>query len=104
VIWLTYVYGKESKGWLPLFTELPGGLAFSETSQYFANSPYRVRGTGSMVRRRRPAQLRLQLFGGGMEEDIYQQLMELEEQHIRAVRGLEKLAKALEHVREARKD
>ncbi len=35
-------------------------------------------------------------------EDIYQQLKELEEQHVRAVRGLEKLAKALEHVREAR--
>jgi chaperonin cofactor prefoldin len=55
-----------------------------------------------MVRIRRPAQLRLQLFGGGMEEDIYKQLKELEEQHVRAVRGLEKLAKALEHVREAR--
>ena len=37
-----------------------------------------------------------------MEEDIYQQLKELEEQHVRAVRGLEKLAKALEHVGEAR--
>ena len=37
-----------------------------------------------------------------MEEDIYQQLKELEEQHVRAVRGLEKLAKALEHVHEAR--
>ncbi len=35
-------------------------------------------------------------------EDIYQQLKELEEQHVRAVRGLEKLAKALEHVHEAR--
>ncbi len=35
-----------------------------------------------------------------MEEDIYQQLKELEEQHVRAVRGLEKLAKALEHVSE----
>ena len=58
-----------------------------------------------MVRIRRPAQLRLQLFGGGyggMEEDIYQHLKELEEQHVRAVRGLEKLAKALEHVHEAR--
>ena len=37
-----------------------------------------------------------------MEEDIYKQLKELEEQHVRAVRRLEKLAKALEHVREAR--
>ncbi len=37
-----------------------------------------------------------------MEEDIYKQLKELEEHHVRAVRGLEKLAKALEHVREAR--
>jgi predicted nucleic acid-binding Zn-ribbon protein len=54
-----------------------------------------------MVRIRRPAQLRLQLCGGGMK-DIYKQLKELEEQHVRAVRGLEKLAKALEHVREAR--
>ena len=35
-------------------------------------------------------------------EDIYQQLKELEEQHVLAVRGLEKLAKALEHVREAK--
>ena len=37
-----------------------------------------------------------------MEEDIYQQLKELEEHHVRAVRGLEKLAKALEHVSEAK--
>ena len=37
-----------------------------------------------------------------MEEDIYQQLRQLEEHHVRAVRGLEKLAKALEHVHEAR--
>src|SRR5215212_5649538 len=37
-----------------------------------------------------------------MEEDIYQHLKELEEQHVRAVRGLEKLAKALKHVHEAR--
>ena len=37
-----------------------------------------------------------------MEEDIYQHLKELEEQHVRAVRGLEKLAKTLEHVHEAR--
>ena len=37
-----------------------------------------------------------------MEEDIYQHLKELEQQHVRAVRGLEKLAKALEHVHEAR--
>ena len=37
-----------------------------------------------------------------MEEDIYQHLKKLEEQHVRAVRGLEKLAKALEHVGEAR--
>ena len=36
------------------------------------------------------------------EEDIYQHLKELEEQHVRAVRGLEKLAKALEHMHEAR--
>src|SRR5215216_4954804 len=86
---------------LPLFTELPRRLAFSGTPQYFANFPYRVGGTGSMVRIRRPAQLRLQLFGGGMEH-IYQQLKELEEQHVRAVSGLEKLAKALEHVHEAR--
>jgi len=55
-----------------------------------------------MVRIRRPAQLDLQLFGGGMEEDVYQHLKELEEQHVRAVRGLEKLAKALEHVSEAK--
>jgi chaperonin cofactor prefoldin len=54
-----------------------------------------------MVRIRRPAQLRLQLFGEGVEH-IYQQLRQLEEQHVRAVRGLEKLAKALEHVSEAR--
>ena len=53
-----------------------------------------------MVRIRRPAQLRLQLFGEGVEH-IYQQLRQLEEQHVRAVRGLEKLAKALEHVSEA---
>src|SRR5215218_10408909 len=89
---------------LPLFTELLRGLAFSGTPQYLANFPYRVRGRGSMVRIRRPAQLRLQLFGGGMGlwKDIYQHLKELEEQHVRAVRGLEKLAKALEHVHEAR--
>ncbi len=37
-----------------------------------------------------------------MEEDIYKRLKQLEEQHVRAVRGLEKLAKALEHVREAK--
>src|SRR5215211_1675549 len=37
-----------------------------------------------------------------MEEDIYQHLKKLEEQHVCAVRGLEKLAKALEHVGEAR--
>ena len=37
-----------------------------------------------------------------MEEDIYQHLKELEQQHVRAVRGPEKLAKALEHVHEAR--
>jgi hypothetical protein len=37
-----------------------------------------------------------------MEVDIYQQLRQLEEQHVRAVRGLEKLAKALKHVREAK--
>ncbi len=35
-------------------------------------------------------------------EDIHKQLRRLEEQHVRAVRGLEKLAKALEHVREAK--
>jgi hypothetical protein len=35
-------------------------------------------------------------------EDIYKQLRQLEENRIRAVRGLEKLAKALEHVRAAR--
>jgi hypothetical protein len=35
-------------------------------------------------------------------EDIYRQLRQLEEQHVRAVRGLERLAKALEHVREAK--
>ncbi len=39
-----------------------------------------------------------------MEEDIYKQLRQLEEQHVRAVRGLEKLAKALEHVREAKQE
>src|SRR5215208_6909446 len=94
VIWLTYVYGKESKGWLPLFTELPGGLAFFGTPQYFANFPYRVGGRGSMVRIRRPAQNSAFNFAeGGMEEDIHQQLKELEQQHVRAVRGLEKLAK-----------
>jgi RecB family exonuclease len=88
---------------LPLFTELPRELAFSGTPQYFANFPYRGGGiVDTMVKIRRPAQLRLQLFGGGMGEDIYQQLKELEEQHVRAVRGLEKLAKALEHVREAK--
>ena len=37
-----------------------------------------------------------------MKEDIYRQLKQLEEQHVRAVRELEKLAKALEHVREAK--
>ena len=35
-------------------------------------------------------------------EDIYKQLKELEEHHVQAVRGLEKLARALEHVRAAR--
>jgi len=35
-------------------------------------------------------------------KDTYRQLKQLEEQHVRAVRGLEKLAKALEHVREAK--
>jgi chaperonin cofactor prefoldin len=55
-----------------------------------------------MVTGRKLAGLRLRLFGGGMEEDIYQQLKELEKQHVRAVRGLEKLARALEHVHEAR--
>ena len=35
-------------------------------------------------------------------EDIYTRLKELEEQHVRAVRGLEKLAKAIDHVRAAR--
>jgi hypothetical protein len=35
-------------------------------------------------------------------EDIYKQLKELEEHHVQAVRGLEKLAKALEHTRAAR--
>jgi hypothetical protein len=35
-------------------------------------------------------------------EDIYKQLKELEEHHVQAVRGLEKLAKALQHVRAAR--
>jgi len=53
-----------------------------------------------MVTGRKLAGLRLRLFGGGMEH-IYQQLKELEEQHVRAVRGLKKLAKALEHVHEA---
>ena len=37
-----------------------------------------------------------------MEEDIYKRLKQLEEHHVRAVRGLEKLAKALEHVRATR--
>jgi hypothetical protein len=37
-------------------------------------------------------------------EDIYKELKLLEERHVRAVRGLEKLAKALEHVRVARED
>ena len=35
-------------------------------------------------------------------EDIYKRLMRLEEHHARAVRELERLAKALEHVSEAR--
>jgi hypothetical protein len=35
-------------------------------------------------------------------EDIYKQLKELEEHHVKAVRGLEKLSKALEHVRATR--
>jgi len=35
-------------------------------------------------------------------EDIYKQLKELEEHHVQAVRGLEKLARALGHVRAAR--
>ena len=87
---------------MPLFTELPRGLAFSETPLYLANLLYR---RGAIVDRlvtgRKPAGLHLQPFGGGME-DIYQQLKELEEQHVLAVRGLEKLAKALEHVREAK--
>src|SRR5947209_4640427 len=39
---------------------------------------------------------------GGSVEDIYKQLKQLDEQHVRAVRGLEKLAKALDHVRTAR--
>ena len=33
-----------------------------------------------------------------MEEDIYKRLKQVEEHHVRAVRGLEKLANALEHV------
>ena len=37
-------------------------------------------------------------------EDIYKQLKQLEEQHVRAVRGLEKLAKALDHVRVAKEE
>jgi chaperonin cofactor prefoldin len=37
-------------------------------------------------------------------EDIYRELKQLEERHERAVRGLEKLAKALEHVRLAREE
>ncbi len=86
---------------MPLFTELPRGLGFSGTPQYFANFPYRMGGiVDNMVTGRKLAGLRLRLFGGGMEH-IYQQLKELEEQHVRAVRGLEKLAKALEHVHEA---
>jgi hypothetical protein len=35
-------------------------------------------------------------------EDVYEQLKRLEKCHVRAVRGLEKLAKALEHVRMAK--
>ncbi len=35
-------------------------------------------------------------------EDIYKRLKQLEDHHVRAVRGLEKLANALEHVRAAR--
>ena len=52
------------------------------------------------MREQTSAQLRLRLFGGSIE-DIYKRLMQLEEHHVRAVRGLEKLASALEHVREA---
>lgn len=37
-----------------------------------------------------------------MEDDVYERLKHLEERHVRAVRGLEKLAKALEHVRMAK--
>jgi DNA repair ATPase RecN len=40
-------------------------------------------------------------FGGDVE-DTYKRLKHLEEHHVRAVRGLEKLAKALDHVRTAR--
>jgi hypothetical protein len=40
-------------------------------------------------------------FGGDVE-DTYKRLKQLEEHHVQAVRGLEKLAKALDHVRAAR--
>jgi hypothetical protein len=49
------------------------------------------------VRKEASAQLCLRLFGGGME-DIYKRLKQVEEHHVRAVRELEKLANALEHV------
>jgi hypothetical protein len=50
------------------------------------------------VRKEASAQLCLRLFGGGMEEDIYKRLKQVEEHYVRAVRELEKLANALEHV------
>jgi hypothetical protein len=41
------------------------------------------------------------LFAGAME-DIHSHLKNLEERHVRAVRGLEKLVKVMEHVRAGR--
>ena len=49
------------------------------------------------MRKEASAQLCLRLFGGDME-DIYKRLKQVEEHYVRAVRGLEKLANALEHV------
>ncbi len=39
-----------------------------------------------------------------MDDDIHKRLKDLEEQHVRAVRALEKLTKALDHVHAARSE
>jgi hypothetical protein len=41
-------------------------------------------------------------FGGSVHDDIHRQLKNLEEQHVRAVRGLENLTRSLGHVQAAR--